>query len=262
MHTPDLIRVLTKAARGALLEWGQDDGLEDLVQDLWLWWRERPSTQEKMEELSFPEQVKTVKIHALQLLSEQTLNSNLFQGRNLYSGDSIKDALKGKSTNRYLVDILPTALAALEDQNEGHAEAIRSRYTDMVVPSQGDKKMLLSRAAKALTEQVNIIVITADADAYDRCRPGSAASVDPDTRKQTGSRPSDPTAAIALQLMEFPELREVFEYELPLDLLLKGAYAQPVRFDVQRDARVRDVPSAGGPGSLPAREADADPELA
>lgn len=262
MDTPDLIRVLTKAARGALLEWGQDDGLEALVQDLWLWWRERPSTQEKMEGLSFPEQVKTVKIHALQLLSEQTLNSNLFQGRNLYSGDAIKDALKGKSTNRYLVDILPTALAALEKQNEDHAEAIRSRYVAGEVPRENAPKQSLKRAVRALTEQVNIIVITADADAYDRCRPGSAAAVDPDTRKQTGSKPSDPTAAIALQLMEFPELREVFEYELPLDILLKGAYAQLVRFDVQRDAWVRDVPGSGGPGSLPAREADDAPELA
>ena len=83
MDTPDLVQVLTKAARGALLEWGQDDGLEELVQDLWLWWCTTPSTQRKMGDLSFPEQVKTVKIYAIQLLNKQNLTSILFQGRNL-----------------------------------------------------------------------------------------------------------------------------------------------------------------------------------
>ncbi|ACE79979.1 hypothetical protein Pukovnik_53 [Mycobacterium phage Pukovnik] len=198
--------VFRKAARAALFAWKQDESqADDLVNDLWVWYLERPATQRKMEALSFNEAVVTARIAALQMLSGQQLSANEFNGRNLYSSDNVKDALLGVSTNRYLVDILPLAMKALSGKNEDQAEAIRSRYDDGIVPSKKDgAAMLLSRAVKSLTEHVNIIAITAgvDADGNVTEGPGSRHSVFPETRKARGADHSDPTADMAIGLIE------------------------------------------------------------
>lgn len=100
----------------------------------------------------------------------------------MYSVNNIKEALAGKSTNKYLIDILPIAFNALSNNSESQAEAIRSRYSDGVVPTEeGGAAMKLSRAVKSLTDQVNIIAITAgvDADGNAKEGPGSRHAVFP-----------------------------------------------------------------------------------
>ncbi|AMW64133.1 sigma-K factor [Mycobacterium phage EvilGenius] len=218
-------KIFRRAARDALFAWKQDEsGLDDLVNDIWVWYLESPTTQRKLQAIEPHEAQKSVKNAALQMLSKQQLSSNVFNDRNLYSSDNVKDALAGTSTNRYLVDILPRALEALAKQNEEHAEAIRSRYTDGVVPTKkGGAAMLLSRAVKSLTEHVNIIAITAgvDADGNVTEGPGSRHSVFPETRPTSGGH-SDPTADIAILLIEHPELRDDYLYESPLPEFLGG----------------------------------------
>ncbi|QLF84622.1 RNA polymerase sigma factor [Mycobacterium phage Gail] len=195
--------IFRKAARAALFAWKQDEsGLDDLVNDLWVWYLERPGTQAKMEGLETHEAVKTVKLAALQMLSGQMLAANEFNGRNLYSSDAVKEALRGESTNRYLVDILPMAMDELAEKNESYAEAVRSRYVDGVVPPQGAEHVRLVRALKSLTENVNITAITAGVDAEGNVSegPGSRHSVFPGLRKAKGSDHSDPTADMAINL--------------------------------------------------------------
>ncbi|ASZ75219.1 helix-turn-helix DNA-binding domain protein [Mycobacterium phage MissWhite] len=223
--------IFRKAARSALFAWKQDEqGVGDLVNDLWVWYLERPGTQRKMESLSKNEAVVTARRAALQILSGQQLNGNEFNGRNLYSSDSVKDALSGQSTNRYLVDILPRAMDSLRAQNEVYAEAIRRRYDDGVVPvSRSKEQVQLSRAVKSLTEHVNIIAITAGVDAEGNVSegPGSRHAVFPETRPTSGGH-SDPTADIAILLIEHPELREDYLYEPPLPEFLGGrCHAEP-----------------------------------
>ncbi|QBJ00238.1 DNA binding protein [Mycobacterium phage Pharaoh] len=221
-------KVFRTAAKAALWAWKQDEsGLDDLVNDIWVWYLERPGTQAKLVGLSTNEIVTTVKRAALQMLSGQQLNANEFNGRNLYSSENIKEALAGTSTNRYLIDILPRAMEALDSQNEGQAEAIRRRYEDGEIPTKaGGAAMLLSRAVKSLTEHVNIIAITAgvDSDGNQTEGPGSRHSVFPETRPTTGGH-SDPTADIAILLIEHPEVRDEYLYETPIRDLLKGRAA-------------------------------------
>jgi hypothetical protein len=198
--------IFRKAARSALFAWKQDESaLEDLVNDIWVWYLERPATQQKLQTIKSYEAVKTVKLAAMQMLSKKMLASNEFNGRNIYSSDNVKDALSGTSTNRYLVDILPKAMESLGSQNEGYAEAIRGRYDDGVVPArQSTAQVHLSRAVKSLTEHVNVIAITAgvDADGNVSQGPGSRHAVFPETRKEKGSDHSDPTADVAISLIE------------------------------------------------------------
>lgn len=191
--TSHMVKVVEAAAKSALVTWGREGGLDDLVQDLWVWYLERPATQRKLEELSKPEAIATVRRAAIQILTEQVLAGNKFNGRNLYSSEAVKDVLKDRSNNRYLKDIMPTAMAALEKQHAVYAEALRSRYDDGVIPQDGPSQDALKNAHKAITEHVNIIVITAG--------DVSSAAVQAETRKSSGGR-SDPTADAAIALIE------------------------------------------------------------
>lgn len=253
-----LDKVFRKSASSALIEWGLEGELEDLVQDLWVWFLERPSTQRKFQHLSNPERITTAKIHAHQLLSEKVLSGNVASGKPVYSVDSVKDALAGNSTNRHLRDLLPLGMSevqsrddTVEDRGEyrGYAESIRLRYDDAAIPEQGSDAMRLSRALAVLTDEINVIFLTVP----DRGRD----VMFPDMRKPSGSH-SDPTGNASLALIENPELRDDFFEELPLDLALKGEYAQPVRRDVQRNTWVRDVPIVVVPGAVPALETCSD----
>lgn len=219
----NLERIFRKAAESALVEWHasqwdrQSDEKPDLANDLWVWYLETPETRRKMADLSEPEAVETARKRALQLLSRQVLSDNTFQGKDLYSSDSIKEYLKGRSNNQFLPRILPLAMDRIASQ---YREAIESRYTDGVVPK-GAEADTLHHALKSLTEEVNVIYLTTDHDGI-----GSAAAVFPDTRKRKGDH-SDPTGNIAVMLIERPEMRPAFYEETPLHQLLGGRGACP-----------------------------------
>lgn len=224
--TDNIQSVIEKAAKSALFSWKQSsDGEEDLIHDLWVWYLERPGTQAKLQEADEPLARRLVYKAALQILAKQTLDSDEFQGRNLYSSDSVRAALRGQSKNRYLLDILPLALKTLDKQNSGQAEAIRARYTDGAVPDRASsEEAKLKRAVKSLTQQVNIIAITAGIDSDGKVSegPGSRSAVFPETRRAKNSGHADPTGDTAVLLIEHPELRDEYLREYPLSDFLAG----------------------------------------
>lgn len=225
-------KIITKGAKSALFSWKQsEEGLDDLVNDLWVWYLERPGTQKKLQESDEFLARKLVYKAALQILAQKSLSDDRFNGKSLYSSDSIKDALLGRSKNRYLVDILPKAMSGLEEQNEGQAEAIKMRYQDGEVPARGSaQEAKLKRAVKSLTEHVNVIAITAgvDSDGNVTEGPGSRHAVFPETRRAKGAGHSDPTGDIAITLIEHPELRDEYLAVQPIREFLGGrGYAQP-----------------------------------
>jgi len=207
-------RVFLRAARKALYEWGREEGYEDLVNSLWLWYLESPGTQEKLAGLAFDEAVVTVKNRALQVLSEERYSDNT--SLSLYSSDSVKDALKGRSENKYLVDVLPTALERLANRNPGHAEAIRRRYVDGLIP-QGAEADLLTKAHRSLAREVNVLYLTTGSPDG----PGSRHEVYPETRKAKGCT-GDPTGNIAVTLIENPEIRDEYYEETDFVVPVKG----------------------------------------
>jgi hypothetical protein len=227
MTDEQLNDIFRKAAEKALAEWmpeqwdRQKDEADDLAQELWLWYLDRPGTRRKMELLAEHEAVETARLHAMQILSRQVLDGNTFQGRDLYSGDSVREALRGESTNKYLNEILPFALKNLENRNGLQAEAIRRRYDDEEVPTAPAEKMVLSRAVKSVTEDVNVMHLTSD----DECI-GSSTAVFPETRKKKGEY-ADPTGNTVVLLDENPEYRYHFYEETPTRRFLGGAVAQP-----------------------------------
>ena len=224
-------KIITKSAKSALFSWKQsEEGLGDLVNDLWVWYLESPATQKKLKESDEFLARRLVYKAALQILAKNSLSDDKFDGKNLYSSDSVKDALLGRSKNHYLVDILPKALELLAEQNEDYAEAIRSKYTDGKTPAQGSEAVKATRAVKSLTEHVNIIAITAGVDSAGNVTegPGSRHAVFPETRRGRGAGHADPTGDIAVMLIEHPELRDEYLEVQPIREFLGGrGYAQP-----------------------------------
>lgn len=197
--------VLRRAAKSALVAWcGDYSDQDNLTNDLWVWYLERPGTQEQLRNADSPLRHTLIRNAALQMLAKKSLSDDTFAGRNNYSSESVKDALKGVSTNRYLLDILPMAMKELDQQNEEYAEALRSRYDDGDIPQGKQAEHRLSRAHRALTEHVNLIAFKAGVDSEDKNTqgPGSRHAVFADSRRGASSGPSDPTGDMAIALIE------------------------------------------------------------
>lgn len=215
-----------RAAKSALVNWysgqwvRQAEALDDLTQDLMVWYLERPSTQEKMSKLSDPEVMVTFRLHARQVLSDQQHEKNVSGGENYYSSDCVKSALKGESTNIYLQTILPYALERISRK---YKSAVLSRYELNIVPPQGAEHNILSEAVRALTEEVNVICLTSTVE-----NAGSRSVVFPDTIKPAANT-SDETGNMALMLMDVhPGIVDEWHSEPNVRQTLLGEKVSPV----------------------------------
>ncbi|AJD82471.1 hypothetical protein SHEEN_53 [Mycobacterium phage Sheen] len=181
-------------AKTALAAWGSDVAVvDDLVQDIFVWYLKRPSAQEILAEADAPMQRRIINKAATQILVEETLAGDERWGYNVYNPEAIKDHLKGRSTNKYLQRVMPQALANLQRKNPRYIEAIEHRYTYGVVPPQGSEQVRLSRALVELTRHVNSLVINGEDHNPD--------AVPAESRKGSGGK-SDPTADMALAMIE------------------------------------------------------------
>lgn len=211
-------KIFQKATRKALVGWETEINSTELINELWAWYLESPYIKKQFEELSEAKLVSFARRQAINILSKQAKERDLFEARTIYSSDSIKAALDGKMKSGYLASILPFALEALDKKNAGYAEALRSRYIDGVSPQDKAGQNKLFRAHKALTQHVNIIALTAgDGNGKPKLR----KPVDPENRSQGGVH-SDPTANIALMLLDHPELQDEVLYEPSLQEFLRG----------------------------------------
>lgn len=215
-----------RAAKSALVQWHsgqwvrQAEEIGNLTNDLIEWYLETPATQQKMSELSEPEIMVTFRKRGRQLLSRSVLDSNIFEGKVLYSSESVKDALNGESTNIYLKTILPLAIKRVSDY---HREAIARRFTDGEYAQNKQEENAQRRAIVALTREINVLYITENVEGV-----GSSSAVFPETIKPKGDY-NDPTAKLALTLMgQHPDFADDYRYESPWEQVCQGAGAEPV----------------------------------
>lgn len=233
-----LEKLFKQAAKSSMLLWrnGDSEGFEDLANELWVWALERKSVQGKLSSLNNNEIVALLKTAAQQLLSGEQHKLDLFRQSVLYSSDNVKEALKGKSSNSYLIEMLPDALKKLEARNGDYSAAIESRYLKKIVPPQGKEHVKLVRAIRSLTEIVNALCIsTTHRDGEDNLRvkdgPGSKNGKFPQDGADNGQAPapsrskgehSDPVARQALAIMAHPEIEaDLLELE-PITEYTKG----------------------------------------
>jgi hypothetical protein len=223
---PRFILQAGRAAKSALVQWysgqwsRQAEQVNDLANELLVWYMETPSTRRKMTDLSDPEVMVTFRHHARELLSRSVLEGNIFEGKVLYSSESVKDALKGESSNIYLKTILPLAMKRI---SRYHREALARRYVDGEFPADKREEDAQRRATKSLCNEINVLYITQGVDAI-----GSKSVIFPDTVRQKGTH-GDTTANTALALMSAePSYADEYLYESPWEQVCKGAGVEPV----------------------------------
>ena len=227
MQVEDRIVVQSRrAAKSALVMWfsgqwtRQVEALDDLHQDLLVWYAETVSAQNKMSSLSDPEIMVTFRIHARQILSKNTHDYNRFTQSGLYSTEAVRAALRKESKNKYLYNVIPVAMQGLSNS---YKSALYDRYENGIVPKDNDKRNVLKRAVRAITDEINVIYLTTDSKTI-----GSKAVIFPDSAKPKGGH-GDPTAGIALTLMEqHPDVKDEYLYESPWEQINQGAAAEPV----------------------------------
>ena len=161
---PELAAAIRGAARQALSAGVTVTlDIEDLCHDMWLWYLERPSVQRRFAETEFPSARQRLFYRsALQLLSGYELKRNTFSGHAAYTAGCVREALAGRSTNKFLRAILPVALEDLGRHNPGYLEALRSRYEDGVVPQDKAGERRLYHAMTSLLGHVNVEYLTAN----------------------------------------------------------------------------------------------------
>jgi hypothetical protein len=213
--TPELQKIIRDTAARAVTYWADTtESADDVAQALWQWYLERPSVQRRYEATTTVTKRREMFYRAaMQHLSAEKLQANAFDGRDLYSVYSVKAALVGTSTNRYLLAILPLALDDLERQNSGYREALRSRYDDGVVPRDNPGFKRLQHALSALVAHVNVEFITDQGETpsvqSDPRRPSRGAG-GAGHRRVSGSY-SDPTADLALGLIKTGDAEVLLE---------------------------------------------------
>ncbi|AWN02563.1 hypothetical protein SEA_OOGWAY_48 [Mycobacterium phage Oogway] len=173
------------------------DQVEDLVQDLWVSILERSTSRRLVEESGDDVGFNTLRVLADQILKDQWFADDLARGDWDYSSESIKDALKGRSDNVYLMEVIPQAVSQLVDRHPPYAEALKVRYIDGVVLRDKSSQNSLTRAHQALLEEVHKVIKQTD----DHDGPGSRSKVFPDSiRSHNG--PGDPVGELATRLAD------------------------------------------------------------
>ncbi|AXN53029.1 helix-turn-helix DNA binding protein [Mycobacterium phage Homines] len=173
------------------------DQVEDLVQDLWVSILERSTSRRLVEESGDDVGFNTLRVLADQILKDQWFADDLARGDWDYSSESIKDALKGRSDNVYLMEVIPRAVSQLVDRHPPYAEALKVRYIDGVVLRDQAAKDRLKNAHRAVLEEVHKVIKQTD----DHDGPGSRSKVFPDSiRSHNG--PSDPVGEMATRLAD------------------------------------------------------------
>lgn len=202
-------RLIAKAAKSAGNSWLlTPDQVADLVQDIWVEYLERPTRQRAIDGVTDAEAVAYLRRHAAQILSGQVRAEYLANGDWAYSSESIKAALKGAGDNPFLAEIVPLAVARLADRHQPYAEALKSRYIDGAVPTQGAAAVRLTAAHQALAEEIHSVMV--DYDHADG--PGSRARVFPDSIR-THNGPGDPVGELAAAMADDAVVRELFDEE-------------------------------------------------
>ncbi|AEK10542.1 hypothetical protein PBI_KSSJEB_49 [Mycobacterium phage KSSJEB] len=254
-------KLIKKAAKSVGNSWLlTSDQVEDLIQDLWVELLERPSRQQAISGVSEDEAVSYLRGHAGQILSVRMREEYLARGDWDYSAESIKDALKGRGDNPFLMEIIPQAIDRLADRHPPYAQALRVRYLDEVIVRDQAAKDRLKNAHKALAEEIHSVIV----EMSEHDGPGSRSKVFPDSiRSHNG--PGDPVGEMATRLADdgwksagedgltYRELFELATAEQVTSSAPKHRRACPVCHHIVpiSSGRFRDhlIPSCAGSGA-------------
>ncbi|MFE7717534.1 hypothetical protein ACFU44_00660 [Nocardia rhizosphaerihabitans] len=159
MSYEDIDKAFRKAAEWVTYSWPGVISAEDLSQELWVWYLERPSIRDRFDSAPYTEVVQIAAAQAHKIASEAREDNARFSSQITYSIEDIKDALRGKSLSRELLSDLAAGMDALRERAEGeYVDAIEARYFEKVMPATQADRDRLKNAHKALAEETNRVV--------------------------------------------------------------------------------------------------------
>lgn len=142
----DVDEILTKAAWSAKSR-GWSIEVDDLKQELWIWYLERPSVQKGLTQ-------KVATYQANQIAASKLREDMIFNVTYDYSVDTVKDILKGKIRGRRALEDLADAIESLKEKNEDYTDVIAKRYysNEKLTKAESDR---LYHAHIRLTDEIN-----------------------------------------------------------------------------------------------------------
>jgi hypothetical protein len=160
----DLSKEVCKAAKSVAFEWPGVLEADDLEQEIYLYLIERPNDIEKLlNDFDDKQRLNAIKRIGHRIAAGERADYEVFSGNFKYSVDDVKRKLKWASNNGATASIrnlsmdndLVNGMERLAEAHKPHVAAIRSRYFEGVIPTEGKDKTLLSEALTALTTQMN-----------------------------------------------------------------------------------------------------------
>lgn len=211
---------MNEFATAASVAWGKrwkysvpSSHIDDVAQDLGLRFLEDSTFREVVKSCrNSRHRVSILVTRAHELFGEIREGSLVANNRVLYSVSSVKELLKGRSSNKQLLDLLPEAMDRLRERHEPYAEVIESRYGRSEVPNTKTAENCLMNAHIAITGEINR-ANRRQAETHNG--PSMKHAVPPEERKAKGGS-SDPTYEMAMGVMSSDEAREAFYVEEPL----------------------------------------------
>lgn len=148
----DLNDLFTSAAWAVKHE-GWDFEVDDMVQELWLWYVEKPFAREKLKNWQqWPKAKGYVKIYARGIAGDMGWSDKKFRAQYDYSVDTVKDILKGKIGSDKTDRDLRVGLERLKERHKPYFDVLNRVYGNG--EAEKDTK-LLTRARDALTDEMN-----------------------------------------------------------------------------------------------------------
>lgn len=146
----DVQSVFTKAAWAAKSR-GWDIEVDDLIQELWIWYLEYPGIQGRLNQ-------KLATTQANKIAASEIRKEMIFNVTYDYSIETVKDILKGKIRGRKSVEDLADAIESLKAKNEDYTNVIAKRYYTNTKLTDSEQQTL-KYAHVRLTDEINRVTV-------------------------------------------------------------------------------------------------------
>lgn len=146
---------IRRAVSSVAFQWPDVIEQDDLEQELWVWYLERPSAQAKLGAADKSERHKLLVRQGHLIASRKNQENLRFAQEFTYTIDDVKNVLAGKDRRDDSLDDLDEAMNLLRERNADYAEAIKSKYGDHLTPSGRTESNRLYQAHLVLTDLMN-----------------------------------------------------------------------------------------------------------
>ncbi|WP_431941630.1 hypothetical protein [Nocardia grenadensis] len=156
MDNEELNKIFRKAADSVSYTWPEVIEVDDLAQELWIWYLESPSVRRMLAGLPKHEGYNLIVRQGHNLASAARDRNARFSGRIRYIPADVVCMLESRGRiSPEMRDDLEDGMNALRDRTGTHTAALTARFVNKAIPESKTEQKQLERAVNALTEEMN-----------------------------------------------------------------------------------------------------------